>query len=188
MGQCFNLHRKIKNMEQLGIGTRIKHEQYGHGIICNIGIEYILVSFFEGGLREIERSDMSFEIIEAIEPQNNMVTMDEVEDILYRLLTKHSDTSEVVELGDRWKGGLLVLEPADENLQVKEIPIETFFHKIVMVRDRLRVLEQNINSHKNLSDEEKVNLQQYITRAYGSLTTFNVLFKSKDHQFKGAGK
>ncbi|MFZ1255152.1 MAG: hypothetical protein WAR77_02315, partial [Saprospiraceae bacterium] len=69
-------------------------------------------------------------------------------------------------------------------LKEKEIPIEKFFHKIVMLRDRLRVMEQRINS-SNLTDEEKINLQQYITRIYGSLTTFNVLFRHKEHQFVG---
>jgi hypothetical protein len=87
-------------------------------------------------------------------------------------------------LGDKWQGGLLEFKPKDAGLKSKEIPIETFFHKIVMVRDRLRVMEQRINSSK-LTDEEKVNLQQYITRIYGSLTTFNVLFKYKEDHFKG---
>ena len=79
----------------------------------------------------------------------------------------------------------MILQPADKTLKPKEIPIDDFFHKIVMLRDRLRVLEQNINSNKKLSDEDKVNLQQYVTRCYGSLTTFNVLFKNKEHWFVG---
>jgi hypothetical protein len=82
----------------------------------------------------------------------------------------------------------MILQPADKTLKGKDIPIEDFFHKIVMLRDRLRVLEQNINSSKNLSDEEKVNMQQYITRCYGSLTTFNVLFKDKEDWFVGEKK
>lgn len=93
--------------------------------------------------------------------------------------------SEVVSLGDRWQKGMMILQPADKTLKPKEIPIEDFFHKIVMLRDRLRVMEQQINAHKQLSDEDKVNLQQYITRIYGSLTTFNVLFKNKEQWFIG---
>jgi len=79
----------------------------------------------------------------------------------------------------------VLLQAADKNLKEKEIPIEDFFHKIVMLRDRLRVLEQNSNSNKKLNDEDKVNMQQYIARCYGSLTTFNVLFKNKEHWFVG---
>ncbi|MDT8309374.1 MAG: hypothetical protein RQ866_07565, partial [Bacteroidales bacterium] len=84
--------------------------------------------------------------------------------------------------------GVMVLQPGNTDLKGKEIPIETFFHKIVMLRDRLRVLEQNINSHAKLTDEEKIDLQQYITRIYGSLTTFNILFDDKEHYFSGTGK
>jgi hypothetical protein len=90
-----------------------------------------------------------------------------------------------VPLGQRWQGGQMILKPGDETLSPHSFPVETFFHKIVMIRDRLRVLEQQINANQKLSDEEKVGLQQYITRSYGSLTSFNILFKNKEDHFVG---
>ncbi len=90
-----------------------------------------------------------------------------------------------IELANRWEGGEMVFKPADSALAPHSIPVETFFHKIVMVRDRLRVMEQQINASKKLSEEDKVELQQYITRIYGSLTSFNFLFRNKADNFVG---
>jgi hypothetical protein len=169
----------------LGIGTRLQHTIHGPGVIAGIRYATYLVSFIHHGIIEVDKTDTKLDDIQPENVTEEIETNSNVEKSLLKILRLWGDVSEVVKLGDRWVGGTMLLQPKDTSLKPKEIPIEIFFHKIVMARDRLRVLEQNINSNKNLSDEEKVNLQQYITRIYGSFTTFNVLFKNKEHWFVG---
>ena len=112
--------------------------------------------------------------------------IDEFRKVLREVLSEELGIGDA-ELGGRWQGGEIVLRPGKEGTQEKRIPLESFFHKIVMIRDRLRVLEAKINSHGQLTDEDKVQLQSYITGCYGSLTTFNVLFARREDSFTGAG-
>ena len=172
-------------MKLLGIGSRINHPELGFGVVTNVDSKHYWVTFQEKGLETISLNE-EIEIIEAVNDEVDTVSFYEVESTLRKILKQWSDISEVVPIADKYKGGKLIIEPADTNLVSKEIPIDTFFHKVVMVRDRIRVMEQKINSSKTLDDQDKIDLQQYITRIYGSLTTFNVLFKLKSDQFVGS--
>lgn len=174
-------------MEELTVGTRVDHPRYGEGIISKNNLTAYEIFFERGGKIEITKRNTDLVVLEANDaaPKTGL-SIKEIEEVLSFVLDKHGALNEIVPLGEKWEGGILSLQSANLELKPKEIPIEIFFHKIVMLRDRLRVLEQNINSNKSLSDEEKVNIQQYITRAYGSLTTFNVLFAEKEHYFTGA--
>lgn len=171
-------------MKLLGIGSRLNHSEFGKGVVTNVSSKHYWVTFIDNGLETIDL-DSEFEIIEATDGDLDTVSFNEVESSLVQILKKWSDVTEVVHIADKWKGGKLILEPGDTSLQSKEIPIDGFFHKITMVRDRLRVMEQKINASKNLDEQEKIDLQQYITRSYGSMTTFNVMFKLKSEQFVG---
>lgn len=174
-------------MEQttLGIGTRLQHTHYGPGVIVGIKYATYLISFINHGIKEIDKTDDKLDEIIPENVSEEIETHSEMEKSLLKILRLWGGLNENVPIGERWIKGTMLLQPADKSLKPKEIPIDDFFHKIVMLRDRLRVLEQNINSNKKLTDEEKVNIQQYITRCYGSLTTFNVLFKNKEHWFVG---
>lgn len=168
----------------LGVGSRVKHPAYGDGVIIRLHTAAYEVSFMTYGIKNVGKEYDQWEIIERIKT-TEPVTFNEAEKSLMKILRTWGEISEVVPIGDKWKGGMMLLQPQDKSLKPKDIPVETFFHKIVMLRDRLRVLEQKINSHPGLSDADKVDMQQYVTRIYGSLTTFNVLFKEKEHQFIG---
>ena len=169
----------------LGIGTRLQHTHFGPGVIVGVKYATYLISFIHHGIKEIDKTDSNLDEIIPENVSTEVETTSGVEKSLLKILRQWSDVTEIVPIGDKWIGGTMSLQAADKSLKPKDIPIDDFFHKIVMLRDRLRVLEQNINSNKKLTDEEKVNIQQYITRCYGSLTTFNVLFKNKEHWFVG---
>jgi hypothetical protein len=170
-------------MKILGIGSRIEHSEFGKGVITNVTSQHYWVTFIETGLETIDL-DSEFEIIEAADGDVDTVSFSEVESSLVHILKRWSDVSEIVPIADKYKGGKLILQPSDASLKPYELPIDTFFHKITMVRDRLRVMEQRINA-SDLDEQGKIDLQQYITRIYGSLTSFNILFKSNSHHFVG---
>jgi hypothetical protein len=173
------------NEGELGIGSRVKHPEFGVGVIINVKSKTYAVVFTEKGRVEISKNYISLEVIEAVEPDTDLVSLSEVEKSLTNIIKRYSDIQETVPLGNKWLGGKIVMYPGQANLQPKEIPIDVFFNKIIMVRDRLRVMEQRINAHNQLTEEDKINLQQYLTRIYGSLTTFNALFKNTEDYFVG---
>jgi hypothetical protein len=174
-------------IEALHIGMNVRHPQYGLGVVRTIS-EVTAEIQFNDGKRTVAPEAAG---LTAAEPQMaasglEMPLKRFVEQTLASAIEKlglEKPDAVVEKLGLRWHAGLMILQPADCSLQSKEVPLEVFFHKIVMVRNNLRVLEQKINAHEKLSDGEKVEMQQYLTRSYGSLTTFNVLFKEKEDQF-----
>ncbi|HPN31409.1 MAG TPA: hypothetical protein PKY81_10660 [bacterium] len=175
------------------IGDKVEHHVLGKGAISDIFSENkISVKFNDKEEAQtldprclviIENQTENQKMIQ-IQKENPAVDYKQIKKIISDVIDEKLNISEV-NLGNRWHGGTLILKPKESDLKPKEIPIETFFHKIIMIRDRLRVLEQNINSNDKLCDEEKINLQQYITRCYGSLTTFNILFAERDDWFIG---
>jgi len=167
----------------LGVGSRILHASYDNGVVIRVHKMAYDVCFIDYGIKQIGRANITWEVIEAVEPDSE-ISFSEAEKSMAKILKHWLGLSETIDLGDKWDGGTMTLTPGTPGLASKEMPITNFFHKIVMTRDRLRVMEQRINASK-LTDEEKVNLQQYITRIYGSLTSFNVLFKHKKDHFKG---
>ena len=178
----------------IGIGAKIQHPTNGEGVIFGQDGDFWRIYFKDLGEKDISKAYAHYELLEASELDNPQPDVSDiitaVEHVFAEYIdqVKGDDAIELVALGDKWDGGLLIMQPEDSGLKAKEVPIDQFFHKIVMTRDRLRVLEAKLNSHPALSDSEKVELQQYITRIYGSLTTFNVLFKYKEDWFVGEKK
>src|ERR1043166_2166398 len=176
------------NIETLHIGMKVRHPQYGVGVVKSLSEKTAEIAF-DDAPRTIAPASSD------LQPAEPNATLSELEMPLAKLI---SDTAHAVVkalglepqdalvegLATRWQKGTLFMQPADSSLQQKEVPLETFFHKIVMIRNNLRVLEQKVNASDKLSEADKFDLQQYITRCYGSLTTFNILFKTKHDQFR----
>ena len=170
--------------ETAGIGSVVEHPEFGDGVVIGVKSATYQIMFLGAGRKEIAHQFQGLRIVHHEEQADDLVSLADVERSLKQILQKFSDVQETVPLGQRWVGGKMILQPGDRSLKPKEIPIDTFFHKIVMIRDRMRTLEQRVNA-SNLTRQEKVAVQQYITRCYGSLTSFNVLFKRPEDQFVG---
>ena len=148
-------------MKLLGIGSRINHAEYGKGVVTNVSSKEYWVTFIDGGLETIA-IDSEFEVIEAAENEVDTVSFYDVEQSLLSILKKWNGLGEPVAIGDKWKGGNMKLTPGQAGLAANVVPIYTFFHKIVMLRDRLRVMEQKINA-SNLDEAEKIDRSRCAT-------------------------
>jgi hypothetical protein len=180
---------RAMKIEALHVGMRVRHPQYGVGTVKTIG-EHTAEIRFEDVQRTVEPSASGLEPADAQVNVSGLQLplksfVDQTAQAVVQALGLEKSDTFIEQLGARWHKGKVVLHPADPTLQTKEVPLDVFFHKIVMMRNNFRVLEQKINAHEKLSDAEKIEMQQYITRCYGSMTTFNVLFRNKEDQFSG---
>jgi hypothetical protein len=176
-------------IESLTIGLRVRHPQYGVGTVRSISEKAAEVRFDDAARTlDPELSGLTpaepRAAVSGLEMPLHQFVASTLDAVLDRMGYEKPDAV-IEQLGARWHHGKMVLHPQDPTQQTKEVPLPALFHKIVGVRNQLRVLEQKINSHPALSDGEKVDMQQYITRCYGSLTTFNLFFKEKTDQFRG---
>lgn len=177
------------NIDMLHIGMKVRHPQYGVGTVRSLTEQTAEIAFDDDAPRtiapassDLQPAEANASLSELQMPLANLIR-DTAQAVVEALGLEQKDVL-VEGLATRWQRGTLVMQSADSSLQPKEVPLETFFHKIVMIRNNLRVLEQKVNASDKLSDADKFDLQQYITRCYGSLTTFNILFKNKDDQFR----
>ena len=171
------------------VGMKVEHPHFGTGVVKTIG-EGTATILFHDAVRALSPEASGLEpLLEAPDPVAHGVPLSELVEKAVRTTLAHLGVdppdAEIEGLAARWDGGRLVLAPAAASVQPKEVPLEVFFHKIVMMRNNLRVLEQKLNAHEKLTDAEKVEMQQYISRCYGSMTTFNVLFRDRDDGFAG---
>jgi len=179
-------------VQSLSIGLKVRHPQYGVGLVRSISERTAEIRFddaqrtIDPELSNVTPADPTA-ALQGLEVPLNQIIESSVEAAIDRLGFEKPDAV-VDQLGAKWQKGKAVLHPADPALQTKEVPLEVFFHKVVGIRNQLRVLEQKLNAHPTLTDADKVEMQQYVTRCYGSLTTFNVLFKNKEDQFSSKGE
>jgi hypothetical protein len=169
---------------RFGIGAIVQHRDFGRGrVVAYDQDRYVIV--FPGG----DAKTVAF-TFEGLKPEGDAGNpeLDRIADAMRRVLGDHGWLDVELEMGRRWVGGTLRLVPGREGTQARDVPIDVFFKKLIGVRDRLRVLEQKVNAHPTLSPEEKLDLQGYVTRCYGSLTTFNVLFANRASWFVGQGE
>lgn len=173
--------------DKLGIGSRVNHSRFGEGVIVESDAANYKI-YFSGEVKTISREFSNLDILEKKEADFEPISLKDIEKAVENVLAKSSESGRAYPMAAKWTGGTITINPGNAELQEKSIPVVSFFNKIISIREKLRVLEQNINNHDKLDEQEKLHLQQYITRAYGSLTTFNVLFANKNDQFKGTGK
>jgi len=174
-------------IESLRIGMKVLHPRYGVGVVRSL-TEHTAEITFDDAPRTIAPNSSELTSAEPLAtltdqqvPLESLIR--QTAQAMVEALGLQKEDAIVEGLANRWQNGTLVLQSADTSLQAKDVPLETFFHKIVMIRNNLRVLEQKVNASDKLSDADKFEMQQYITRCYGSLTTFNILFKNKEDQF-----
>jgi len=164
------------------IGSLVQHAHLGTGRVVGYEGEFY-VMHFRGEVRNVPFSYQEMKPLETTEDP----ALQQVKLAVQEVLGDYGWADTNLEVNKRWIGGTLKLIPGKEGTQTKEIPIEAFIKKVIGVREKLRVLEQKINSHPNLDAADKLELQGYITRSYGSLTTFNALFADKASYFVGTG-
>jgi hypothetical protein len=174
-------------IDNLHIGMRVRHPRYGNGTVKALTQHTADISFddaprtLDPNSAELEPAEATATLRELDIPLSSLIS--QTAHAIVDALGIEKNDAIVEGLASRWQQGTLVMQPADSSLQAKDVALETFFHKIVMLRNNLRVLEQKVNANEKLSEADKFDMQQYITRCYGSLTTFNILFKNKEDQF-----
>lgn len=167
-----------------GLGTIVRHRDFGRGRVIGYDQDRYVI-LFPGG--DVKMVAFAFEGMTA-DGSSGDPDLDRIVQAVRDVLGDHGWLDVDLELNRRWVGGTLKLVPGKDETQAKDVPIEVFLKKLIGIRDKLRVLEQKLNSHPSLAPEEKLELQGYITRCYGSLTTFNVLFSNRASWFVGQGE